>query len=112
MTHNNKEINRRKAIKGAYSGIAMVKPVHMTLWSKAMMRMIKGQATSNNSMTRYTKSTSRIPSMLTGFRAARLFSLEVLKNVVITLLNLSGRKCHFSTTKIIKLIKEKEVSTK
>ena len=50
--------------------------------------------------------------MLTEFREARPFSLEVLENVVITHLNLSARKCHFSKNKIIKLIKEKEVSTK
>ena len=50
--------------------------------------------------------------MLTEFREARPFSLEVLENVVITHLNPSARKCHFSKNKIIKLIKEKEVLTK
>ena len=112
MIDNNKRKRRSKAITGASSGIAVAILVHVNSWSKAMMKTTKGQATLNNSTIRYTKNTSRILSMLTGFRAARPFSLEVLENTVITHQNPSGRKCHFSTTKIIKLIKEKEVSTK
>ena len=101
-----------KAMVGAFFGIVEVKHELETLWYKAMMKMIKGLATLNNSTIRYMRSTSRILSMLTGFREARPFSLEVLENVVITHLNLSARKCHFSKNKIIKLIKEKEVLTK
>ena len=101
-----------KAMVGAFLGIVEVILVLVTSWFKAMMKMIKGLATLNNSTIRYMRSTSKIQSMLTGFREARPFSLEVLENVVITHLNLSARKCHFSKNKIIKLIKEKEVSTK
>ena len=106
-------IKIRKALVGASFGIAEVKLGLMTSWFKAMMKMIKGPATSNNSTIKYMRSTSRILSMLTEFHAARPFSLEIVENVaVITRLNPSARKCHFSTSKIIKLIIEKEVSTK
>ena len=105
-------MKRRKAMVGAFLGIAEVIPGQVTSWFKAMMKTTKGLATLNNSTIKYMKSTSKILSMLTGFLAARPSSLEDAENVVITHLSQLARKCHFSTTKIIKLIKEKEVSTK
>ena len=99
----------------ASCGISVATTELVTWGCKATMKKIKGPATSNNSTIKFMTSSLRIASLLIEFRAVKPFSLGITKSVEITPLrhhlSQQARKCHFSATKIIKLIKEKEVST-